>query len=63
MNLLLEDTIDLSKAIMRELAFRRGFDMGLIVGLILGVMATAIISAVFLRWALACMMPRKEKEK
>ena len=50
-----------AESIMRELAYRRGFEMGLVTGLFVGVVATSIVCALLIRWTAICLTPRKKK--
>ena len=52
-----------AESIMRELAYRRGFDVGLVVGLVVGVLASSIVCAIFIRWTAICLTPKEKKEK
>lgn len=51
-----------AESVMRELAYRRGFEVGLAIGVLFGVIVTSIVGAMLLRWTAICLTPREKKE-
>ena len=52
-----------AESVMRELAYRRGFEVGLLVGIMIGVIVTSIVGAMLLRWTAICLTPLEKREE